>query len=153
MFKLLCNLDSVRTLPPPGCWCGGPGPSVGEGQTGGGGVGALWSGTLKPEITFPLKYFLPILLRERPLLQVDSDAISHLTNWTFNEQKKESFLLLFPFLFFDRKIHFLSNHARWIDGKNLLFINVAKVFFYFFTFIFLLWYTLTVFFSFSSKSS
>lgn len=39
-------------LPPPGCCCGGPGPSVGDGQTGGGGVGALVSGTVNPKVMF-----------------------------------------------------------------------------------------------------
>jgi hypothetical protein len=56
------HLDSDLQPPPPGCCNGGPGPSLGDTQVGGGGVGALGNGTVKPEMTVPLNG-LPIFIK------------------------------------------------------------------------------------------
>ena len=50
-MNLGCYLDSDLQPPPPGCCDGGPGPSLGDAQVGGGGVGALVNGTVKPVMT------------------------------------------------------------------------------------------------------
>ena len=52
-MNLGCYLDSDLQPPPPGCCNGGPGPSLGDAQVGGGGVGALVNGTVKPAMTSP----------------------------------------------------------------------------------------------------